>query len=1048
MQRSAYESDAYYYAQSICLGNISLGEKLDEATESWLLLQNESGSAAALCFLEVLAKLSSCVTLLLLFRLQKNNYISENDLQSLRSMISKRCVSMLEKLEAEPFDDKAERSVYVKQLLQKEAKHIAPPMPKNFRKLSKITAAAMLLGDDDITAKAVLLAKEMAESYTDLPEDDFTDEEKEDIGKYIPNRPAMCFAAKTLEPLLLSDDPQERSARLYMECYKSFPMSWNENIAYNAYGANFNPPAPQPPASLVKLVHQAVEDHELRYIYLMIKIFNQTDPAKFGYSIPGFMELAFTAPDKLNLFRGLLLAEKFCLNDAVSETDGLERWWTALSAAVPEESAAWRENESWFRMYYLCRRINACPERASEYLYSAEPLPPCDSIYKKSYVVQQTAMEKLLTAPDQSILKLIDVLGENNVFRFNSYETMPPYINLHLRSKTPEQLVDGLLKQRFTEDQLIFIYMNTNLRSQIALDRFMGMIVRSKMDIGHKEEKSGITVSGIFKPYTMRGEIKQILDNKFGLVPHHFSFQPGRLLALIQYWDQQADFCRSMMESEKTLDYHIVSFSLINNTLYVSLDKQDWMEEWGEQGFNAMCSEFREIAQKGTFDEDDNQRIQSLPLPSLADPDRIDTRALGLLMVQCCAALSYRYLTVRYFLNLMNKKYNPFKYQVPKYFKKNDRYFRSDHDRLSDEQLAFLDEQWERIINSGLTKEQTFFIYVNTILRLSVPLSFWAERYTDGKERLELTELMKYPTQYIFGGTVKRIDHDPECERGCILTIAPDDLYRGADRYICRSPQDPRDFWNGQRVNFGIGSYIPERRTFMLDHMMTLSGEESSSGLNKRFSDALNRAAKYTDLSQRELDALKIPMGTIHPVTTTAVAQEIATALRLRQHDLPEINRYMSALGPNNLWRFDKPLPQMKKHIPRNVLFSMQNTWRILAEKDVLLSGLLQFYFNSPMRSCLKLNTAVNILLESGRDIVELSEYMKDYRLIVRCRDNAMKPVNFTAGDIYVSGLPPLSGKDDDPSFVCLLEGYDPDTDTLYLHYQQSINAKTPLKLH
>lgn len=1052
MEQATQTRTGQRLAQRVFLSRLPLPEKLARATETWTRLQMDYPETEARLYLEKLADFAPHLTLLLLPRLRGRNPLSEEQMQKVHAIMTASCAAKLDKRSAAPASDPAERPHYVRAFLSKTALHTPPALPKELARLTQDTAAALLLEDDELIDRALKLVQRTVESFGALPAgltELTVDEDKlplagEELDQWtcqqMVSRMIGCFAERTLEILRLGFEPLEGIFRFYRHCYQTLPREWNSNIAYNLYGA-VTPLEGPPPAELVALIRQAVQDHELLYAYLMLKFYVPVHLSQLGYTLPEFMALIFAAPDGANLYRGLLLAEKLAVLDAPTEIEGIEQWWAALCAAVPAESDAWRERGTWFRMYHLCRCITACPERAAEFLTGEEPLPPEGLVLKRSTAVQEAAMEALCGVPDQSILRLLEVLGEHNVFRFNAQEETYPFLDRRALRGTPDEAVGGLLRQGFRAEQLVRIYMNTYLRCQITPGYFLKLLIRGGVYLGFADRRSRMVISDLFMPYGMLGDMRQSPDGKFGLMPHNFRTpRSSWLLPMTSNWQQMSDLCQELMERGEPLPFHLVHFTPIDGSVYASLDPQAWMDEQGKRSFQTLCAELETIARTGRFAEEENQRIGKLPVLSLPQRSDAEKLTLGLLMVRCCAALSYNYMAVRYFLNKLNILHNPFRFYTPGTHKRTVGPVKVDPAIVSDDQRALLHEQWDRIMSSDLTMEQTFFIYINTIAHLCIPLSDWADRYAEGSQRLNLLPMMTAPTRYRFTGRIRNIQPDRNPDLNYIyIRVTPDDLYYGEseeawgrpfqymDRFIFRTKGNADQFWPGQYCTFLIGSYDPARRSFSLDQL-TPYGNEDTEGLNKPFFTALSRAANRIDLSEQDIADLRSPPGTLNAQTVTRAMGLVANALRRRQESLPAINRYLEALGPNNFWRFGDTLPPCKKHPHRNVVSSLSYTLRSAARGYSHLSSPLELYFNTPMRACLSLNRAMTILQEEGHDLSALATYMQDYALLVRCTDDGLTPVNFVGEHLQME-LP--AGHGDMVS--CLLERYDPETDSLYL---------------
>ena len=206
--------------------------------------------------------------------------------------------------------------------------------------IALLCAAALVLNDREILYTALGLFKRLG-----------TMEESADLSHRI-------FG-------LLRHAPSQLSCqvRLYQAFYDCLSIEWNQRIAYTQGLEILVPEAV--PEELRALVLQAMDDGQLRYADLVLKLFLPVHLSQLGMTGEAFMEKVFCT-DNDTLFRGILFAEKMILQDAPSFLEGVEQWRAALLTKCREDNGAWQGVKEWFDMYYLCRRITACPQEAGK----------------------------------------------------------------------------------------------------------------------------------------------------------------------------------------------------------------------------------------------------------------------------------------------------------------------------------------------------------------------------------------------------------------------------------------------------------------------------------------------------------------------------------------------------------------------------------------------------------------------------------------------------------------------------------------------------------
>ena len=523
---------------------------------------------------------------------------------------------------------------------------------------------------------------------------------------------------------LLRYAPQELPGqiRLYRAFYDCLPIEWNTTAAYGQ-GVEILTPETLP-AELKELILLALERGDLRYADLVLKVFVPVGLSQLGMTGDEFMERVFQT-DSDNLFRGILFAEKLILQDAGSFLDGVERWRQALLAKCREENTAWQGLKGWFDMYYLCRRATACPEEAGEFLAACQPLTPGIASYQKTNSVQQEAFEALFLGRDKSILRLLQALGENNVFRFQSEEEYYPHYGRN-PSYGLTKALQNLIAQGLCAEELLFVYMNTHLRCCYAMRAFLRLAFAQGEEL--KVYGMQASVERLFAPYRLVGRVGKWNGN-FGFSTQNICMGTSLILFPAKWQQENEAFCQRMLEEEKPRSFHVTRLHVNSFSLRGLPDErpQECAGE-GTEAFLFLCKELEAIEAAGVLTTRQNGRVSRAGEISGLDAGQL--RRLGLLIVRCCAALGNDPRQLRYFLNMMNRlgngKTNPWRHQV---FCKESEWSRQT-EAAKEETWAC----WKRLAACALAPEELFFAYINTLFKYCIPFSALAERCGSGDE--------------------------------------------------------------------------------------------------------------------------------------------------------------------------------------------------------------------------------------------------------------------------------------------------------------------------
>lgn len=792
---------------------------------------------------------------------------------------------------------------------------------------------------------------------------------------------------------LLRHAPSELSCqvRLYRAFYDCLSIEWNQRIAYTQGVEVLVPEAL--PEELRALVLQAVDDGQLRYADLVLKLFLPVHLSQLGMTGEAFMEKVFCT-DNDTLFRGILFAEKMILQDAPSFLEGVEQWRAALLAKCREGNRAWQGVKEWFDMYYLCRRITACPQEAGAFLEAYAPMKPYAAQYQKTNSVQQEAFEALFLMKDKSILRLLAVLGENNVFRFQSEEEYFPHFEKN-PSYSLTAAVRSLLEQGLTPKEMMYVYMNTHLRSCYYISAFLRLVFADGEGLEIRGTEA--SVQGYFAPYRLTGRVEK-WEKGYGFSSQNICMGSRLILFPIDWQRENGEFCRRMREEGTTLSFHVTRMNMNSYSLRGIPDGSPAGGEAGDDGeiFDRLCRELEEIGRTAELTTEQNGRISRMAVSGeLNEEQRL---RLGRRILDGCAALKEKPKQLRYFVNMLNHmgngRMNPWRHQVSR--KENG------WQPQEAEMVEAARDCFKSLKASPLSPEELFFVYINTPLKYCVSFSTLVESRCPETGVVNLDPMLSGWGRYFFSGRILSVQPDRRPGSGAwFVSVLPDEFYRGPkgrwDTFYLKT-EEADGYVEGLGCQFEISAYHAGRKSFFVKNIIHKQDLRSCAP-RQIFLAAMNRAAYTERLSFQDMGDLNVQVENLNSRDAGKLVLPMINALKKRAYSITAVNKYLTAIERSNPWRFGEgPIPDRQSWPEviqgENIREACQRLLSELAGRNEL-RAVLRTYFNTVIKSYVGLDTALSECRNAGRELSSLPLWMKEYPLTVEEKEGRLRPVNF-----------------------------------------------------
>lgn len=821
---------------------------------------------------------------------------------------------------------------------------------------------------------------------------------------------------------LLRHTPSELACqiRLYRAFYDCLSMEWNQRIAYTQ-GVEILVPETLP-EGLRELVWQAVEDGHLRYADLVLKLFLPVHLSQLGMDADTFMERIFRT-DNDTLFRGILFAEKMILQDAPSFVEGVEQWREVLMARCRAKNMAWQSVREWFDMYYLCRRVTAYPEGAGEFLEDWMPMEPYKASYQKTNSVQQEAFEALFMTKDRSILRLLEILGENNVFRFQSEEEYFPYYENN-PSYSLTAAVQNLIAQGLSAKEMIYIYMNTHLRSCYRMNAFLRLVFAS--GDGLEIRGAEASVQEYFAPYRLVGRVRK-WEGYFGLLTQNIWMDSKLILFPLSWQMEHKELCQKMKEEGTIHSFHVTRMNMNSYSLRGILDGEGKAgPRDNEEIVRILCEELETVIETAELTTKQNSRISQLAAERRLTKEQ--KQRLGIQMMKCCAALGEKPSQLRYFVNMFNRlgngQMNPWRHQV---FRKENEWRQQPAEMAAEAEAC-----WKKLTDHAPAPEELFFVYINMPFKYCIPFSALVESCYPQEGIIDLEPMISGHSQYFFSGRILSVQPDRRPgHSGWFVNLAPDEFYRGR-----RGRWDIFQFWTkeadgyaeGLSCQFEIHAYQASRRIFFIKNIIHRQDVRSFAA-RQIFLGAMNRAAYSERLSSRDLGDLNVQVKNWSARDIGKLVQPMMNALKKRADNITAMSGYLAAIEKSNPWRFgEEPIPD-RHSWPKTVVkdntceFCRRLFVQIVSQNE--LRSILRIYFNTVIKSYVGLDTVFFLCKEGGRELSSLGLWMKEYPLLVRADEGQLRPVNFGMDGELAGHWPKTELTEEGKEYRCFVAGYE-----------------------
>ena len=456
---------------------------------------------------------NSYAVLLLMQRFLKTGQLEKNEYDECKELLISYCKEKMELLSTEEI----EGNLYSERILN----------------LALYMATVLILRQDDLIGQMMECVKGTCDT-------------KEQIVEFSKNMFVLLrYAGDSTEFLVL----------LYLQFYLYFPIDWCEDVAYNQ-GMEI-PIIEQLPETLKILIHQALQDHNMRYADLVLKVFVNVRLHQLDLTDRELMQIAMQVRGN-NFFRGLLFTEKMIATDMESSIDALEKWWELIQTCKNKSNPEWLETQNWFEVYYLSRQIQYDPKRARCYIQKASVIPASTfTVHKTNEVIQRT-LETLFMAKEKLVFEYLEKIDAHNVFRFQTDEKYYPYFDLNTNYNL-EEAIENLCSLGYEPAEMIDIYMNTFLRSCYNLSLLMSKIFSNGQGLTIKGKYADI--SSYCSKYKMTAHVV-VQNNTYSMLIHNVCYNQKTVFFTNTWWAEHKKYCEQAFVDQQKIYCYLTSLDL------------------------------------------------------------------------------------------------------------------------------------------------------------------------------------------------------------------------------------------------------------------------------------------------------------------------------------------------------------------------------------------------------------------------------------------------------------------------------------------------------
>ncbi len=288
------------------------------------------------------------------------------------------------------------------------------------------------------------------------------------------------------------------------------------------------------PEPLVKLFHEVLANRDFKYLWVLSRMFPTATLEKLQISQE---ELAAAGRELSEPFTHYVC---FCdemvkrsHREEAEQMRELEGFYPKLKESL---MISHPETVALVDVLRLCNGICLLPEKRAELLSETAPGKVSGYELQDGYVMkqQEKAFRSLIASSPELVLSFIRTLGENNLFAFSEKRDYRYAESVSYITAAHWTLA---LKQHYSEEECVGIYMNSILRSIYPLTSFLRELLLERRTPEHPADENSDPVfytkviKKLFRPYVCFGKfVYNTEENSTEIVSYSFRNDQTRTL--------------------------------------------------------------------------------------------------------------------------------------------------------------------------------------------------------------------------------------------------------------------------------------------------------------------------------------------------------------------------------------------------------------------------------------------------------------------------------------------------------------------------------------
>lgn len=747
----------------------------------------------------------------------------------------------------------------------------------------------------------------------------------------------------------------------------------------------------------LELFNKVYSDGSLRIMYLLRKLFPQKAYAAFGIYYNDFCSRLSNVHND-ELFRGVLVSEKIFYEE--KSTNSISDWQESING-ICNNISFWNETIRRAIDVYVFSKLIIQGDYTRLYTYKENDNVDDDSEIVYSTKINeniQEAMYSLMKKAPQLLKTYIAFLEKYNWFK---YDWDKHQVDKHQKISVPEhiELISQMAKV-IPDKELVYIYMNTYLRSVVPLHSFINCLATNYPELIEDEYCNVTTLFGDYLiPVTCTYEQdsnKAVItllnvysnDDYIGI---DFSALKNKLVIadFVGMDDLKATIHKMYLPTKRTL---------------IKIAKSQNMISDRENKADSIISVLDRVIYTGLFTDDDKEELykNSTRIPYSEEYYALNTKISLKLLEACASILEKNYTSLTEFLEFINGHC---------YFNiycngKGSAFRGSINNGNFVEKGVFetVVKQWGQLLDlgNGIPKRILYDVYFNTITQHVITLDECI-RQVEQKEGI-IDVYNSVGSKYSLLGKIKRNDIGEVGNKSLKVYIRSHKVSQGFT-FIAQV---------GATENFEELGYLPYNQCecimdhvdyntriiylrYVITHEIYEREKQLGNNLQRIVSMNIIDDEKFKDAEALVNEYNDTVIYPFDPNQTRNLSKKIYFIIKNNIDNMRMVNRLINLVSDVNPCSFSRK--QLDSITPDKHKIDERFLPELIDECDYRLIALI--YFNTYLKYEYTINELLIEVKNNGKMISEMIPWLEEYELVFR-KIKMEEPVRFEPRNFLV----------------------------------------------